>query len=217
MGIVRAQGARADEDRIHLGTQPMSPGARRWTAQPAVLARRTREPAIQRERGLGDHPGSPGDDPTVERPVQRLALGVQHTGAHGDSRRLQDCHGFPGVTGIRIGRADDHPRETGTPDGVRARWGAAVGRAGLQGDVDRRPPRAGFRTERLQRLDLRMRLPRPVVIPPRQHAPVFDDHRAHRRVRAGVAPPPLRFAQRHPHETRIGVRFVRRGSRHESH
>ena len=61
----------------------------------------------------------------------------------GDARGPEYLDPPPGVPGVRVDRADDHPRETGARDGVATRRGAPVRGARLEGDIDRRAAREG--------------------------------------------------------------------------
>ena len=150
--------------------------------------------------------GTAGDDPTVEGAVQRRALVAEHARVDLDARGAKDVQPAAGVGGVRVRRADDHPREPGAEDGVGAGRRAAVRGAGLQGNVERRAPgprRVG--QQGAQRLDFRVRLPGGVMPAAGEDLAVIwgDDHGADGRVRAGAAEASPRFAQRCAHETGV--------------
>src|SRR5204862_3621098 len=82
---------------------------------------------------------------------------------------------------VGIASARNHPRHASRHNGVRARRGSPVVRAGLQRDVERRPPRTLPRG--LERGQLRMRRPCPRVPALADDLAVRYDNRADERMR----------------------------------
>ena len=150
--------------------------------------RRARQAAVEGQRRLGDHPRPAGDDPAVEGAVEPSAFLFQHTlrapprpplptGA--DRRPRVADSGSVAPTTTRPTRAQDR---------LRAGRRAPVGGTRLQGDVDRRP-----RASAPARLSARSAsisacgCPAARWYPRASTRPPAHDHRADRRVRAGVA------------------------------
>ena len=138
----------------------------------------------------------------IEDKVQVRALVSQDALGHLNPRRPQPRETRAGVSGIRVRRPDDHPREAGLDDRLAAGARASVGRTRLHGHIQNRrglgPP-----AEASERYPLGVGLAIARMESFRDDNAVLNNQGYDHRIGMRLAPGLLRQGQRAPH-----MRFV---------
>ncbi len=158
---------------------------------PACVAARRGEAPVERHRRLVGHEGTVFGDPRPERLV--LASGAGGDLAVGkldlDARLAQPGEAAAVRLRVRIAGRRHDAGDSGRDDGVGARRRAALVRARLERDVERRA--AGLLARRLERDHLGVRPAGPLVPALADNLAVGDDDRADDRVRMRRSAPTL--------------------------
>ena len=194
--------AAPDQDRLMPAALQMRMRPRGVAGNPAALAIRHRNTAVERGRELQRHLRAPARKPAEEARHARARLGRANPG-----NRLDPSISEPRQTlavGARIGIAkrDDDARRLARHQQVRA--GRAAGRAvrtRLQRHIDGRPRRRRARLFQRHRLGMR---PPARLRPPAPHDPaIAHDHAADRRIGARPPAPPRGQRKRSAHPARV--------------
>src|SRR5205085_5239363 len=120
----------SDPDRHGVAFSPpvMRPGPAALARDPLGVAARGRNLAVERHRGLEQHPGTAGPGVLTERLVEQPGpFGKITAGEHYfDAVVAQDPQ--PAARGMLAGilAGHHHALDAGLADGVGARWGAAM-------------------------------------------------------------------------------------------
>ena len=184
LGIVGERGADPDRDRIALGPPVVGEPPALLAGDPLRVAAARGDLAVERHRGLEQHPRPPGPGMLAKRLVEQagadgeLAVGHDHL----DPLVAQDAEPAPGGVLARVVRGDHHARDPGRADRLRARRRAAVVAAGLERHVQRRAVQVGPAAP--DRLDLGVRAAELLVKALAEDLLVAADDRADERVRA---------------------------------
>src|SRR4051812_36373441 len=147
-GQLRVVGQRrsdADRDRVDRRAPAVREPAAVLARDPLRVARRGRDLAVERHRGLEQHPRPPGPRVLAERLVAEPRAGRQLTVGDDDLDALvaQDPEAAArGLLGRVVG-GDDDARDPRLEDRVRARRRPPVGAARLERDVQRRAAGVG--------------------------------------------------------------------------
>ncbi len=136
VGIIGPEGAGADEDGIDLGAEAVGIEAGGRAGEPGALRGEAEDAGIEGEGALGDDEGEAGEDPLVEGAIERCGFGGEDARDDLDAGGAEELEAAARVGGIGIGGGDDDAGEAGGDDGIDAGRGAAMGGAGLEGDVE---------------------------------------------------------------------------------
>ena len=161
--------------------------------------------SVQRLGELEQHEGLAGFPVMHVGRVQFPRFRFHQARLHRHAGRAQPLDPFARHAPVRVGHGDVDVRDARCDDRVRARRRAALVAAGLQGNVQRGPPRT--RSRLLERL--RLGVPPAVfpVVPLAQDDTVADDHGTHHGIGTGTPYSPRREVQRPAHEYRVMIRF----------
>jgi hypothetical protein len=155
-GVIGAEGSGADDDGIDLGAKAVGIEAGEFAGEPPAFGRGAGDAAIKRECALGDDEGEAGDDPFIEGAVEGRGFGGEDAGDDFDAGGAQLVEAAAGMFGIRVNGGDYYAGDAGGYDGIDAGAGAALGGAGLEGDVEGRPARQGGTGETVEGFDFRV-------------------------------------------------------------
>jgi len=109
--------------------------ARALAGEPWSLPGEAGDAAVKRKGALGDDQGQPGYDPFVERTIKGGGLGGEDAGDDLNTGRAETIEAAPGVGGVGVDGAHDHPGNAGRDDRIHTGRGTALGGAGLEGHV----------------------------------------------------------------------------------
>jgi hypothetical protein len=171
---------------------------------PPRLVGRPRQPTIKRHPALCDDERAPSDNPLVENLIESRAIFRQNTLSHFHTRFSQLDDASAGVPRVYVNRADDDVFDSCGEYRTCAWSSAPRGRARLQSNVQRRLRWHG-RTEISETLDFRMIAPSFPMVSFGYHSIVYDQHRSHSRIRAGLAKRLFCLAQRSTHELFVSL------------
>ena len=200
--IVGAHRARAHQHGIRDVAQSMREAARRGTGDPARVAARGCDAAVERDGEL-----ERDERPAAEH-VRTIAGGqeprlVRTRPDHDRDARAPELRDAAAAhAGVGIDHGHDDAPEPEADERVRAGRRAPVVRARLEGDVERgaaHPPAGGA-----QGLDLGVRRAGAAVEALADDAPAAREDGAHRRVREGAPEALGRQRERARHEARVG-------------
>jgi hypothetical protein len=180
---------------------------------PAALAVRERDLAVERGRGLEPHPWPPVPHAMQESAVRLLGFGGHEADLHLHARLAQAREAAALDLGIRILERRDYAGDPRFDQRLAARARAPAMAARLERHVDRRP--GGGLRRGIEGLALRVRLARALVPPLADDPPVLRDHAAHIGIGRGRVASQRRQRQRARHEGVIllGEHYLSRTSR----
>ena len=144
---MRAVSSGSSASAVPIPTATASHSARQWCARVRLSSPeihfesplRRRHLAVERHRGLEQHPGTPGPGVLAKRLVEQpRAVGEIAVGEHHlDAVVAQDPQAAPGGVLAGVVGGDDHAPDPGVADRVGARRRPALVAAGLQRHVQR--------------------------------------------------------------------------------
>jgi hypothetical protein len=169
------------------------------SCDPARLARRSRQSAIEGHSTLCDNKRAPADNPLVESLVNLRAVFGQNALSYTHARVSQLHNTLAGMTRIYINRPDNHVSDSRLKYRVCARSSASFCGAGFQSNVKSRPS-GHRRTEIAKALNLSVIAARSSMMSPRHDSVADDERRAHDGIRASLTKRFLCFVDRRAHE-----------------
>ena len=197
-------------------TGSLRPG-RTSACQSAVLAtdplrvsRACRDLAVERHRGLEQHPRPPDACMLAEGLIEQPRLGGELAAGDDHLHALVAQNPEPAPRRLLGGivRSDHHPLEPGLNDRVGARRCLSLVTARLQRDIQRRPAQI-LQTTGLDRVDLGVGATELLVPALTEDLAVAGHHRAHDRIRADRARAVARELNRPLQVCSVGVRADR--------
>ena len=208
--VVGERRADADDHRVVQPPQPPRLGALGRARDPLRAALCRGDPAVERGRRLEQDERAVEPGRGQERLVQPLRLGRQHADARLDPRRPQQREPPPVDERERVAHGCDDARNARVAHERRARGRAAVVRARLERDVERRAARAS--PGLLQRRHLGVRTSGPRVETLAHDAAAADDDAADDGVGVRLAEPRAASASAQAHEEEVALRRPARGA-----
>jgi hypothetical protein len=139
--IIRPNSFCPDQNCVHGRPKLMRLAASSSVGNPARLAGRPRQPAIEGHPAFSDNKRSPGDNPFIESLVKPCALFRQNALANFDPCTSQLCNSVSLVAWIQVHGADYYTLHSSFNDRVRTRIGPADRRTGFQSNIERRVTR----------------------------------------------------------------------------
>ena len=136
--IVLAHRADAGQDRARALAPGVAVGARRLAGDPLAGAVGERRAPVERDRRLQAQPGPAAFHARDEADVELARLLAAAAPLDGDAGGLEPRRAAPGDERVRVAQRDDDARHAGSDERIGARRRAAVVRARLERDVDRR-------------------------------------------------------------------------------
>jgi hypothetical protein len=204
--VVGERGADADHDRVHRGAPLVRHRAAVLTADPLGVPGSRRDLAVERHRGLEEHPRSPDASVLAKGLVEQPRAGGQLAVGHHDLDAFVAQDAQPASRSLlgRVVGGDDHAPDARREDGGGARRRLALVAARLQRDVQRRVGEV-LDAAGLDRVDLRVRGAVAFVPALSEHLPGARDDRADDRIGLDLPRAALRELDRSRQVQLVGV------------